>query len=323
VAYREWFEVRPGLRAMYHDAGHILGSASITLEETHNGSTKRIVFTGDIGRPNTPILRDPQPPPSGADLVISESTYGDRDHAPVDETEDKLCAIFDRTFKRGGRVIIPAFALGRTQTLMVALRNLQRVGRLPTVPVYVDSPLACNATDIFMRHPECYDKESMETLRKEGSLFALDGYACLREASDSKALNRKKEPSIIIAASGMCEAGRILHHLENNMEDSRNTILIVGYQAENTLGRKLVEGWKEVKVYGMERQVRAEVAVLNGMSAHAGQSEMRGYLNGCRPQGPVFLVHGERTRQETFKTHLLSQGYPDVRIPAAGDVFQV
>ena len=323
VAYREWFEVRPGLRAMYHDAGHILGSASITLEENFNGSTKRIVFTGDVGRPDTPILRDPEPPPSGADVVISESTYGDRDHAPVEETEDKLQAVFERTFKRMGRVIIPAFALGRTQSLMVALRNLQQAGRLPHVPVYVDSPLACNATDIFARHPECYDKESMEIIKRDGSLFALDGYACLREASDSKALNHKREPSIIIAASGMCEAGRILHHLENNMEDERNTILIVGYQAENTLGKKLVDGWKTVRVYGMERHVRAEVVVLNGMSAHAGQAELSNYLNGCRPHGPVFLVHGDPARQQVFKAHLTSKGYPDIRMPVAGDTFQV
>ena len=323
VNYREWFEVRPGLRAFYHDTGHILGSASITLEEKFNGMTKRLVFTGDIGRADSPILRDPEPPSAGADAVISESTYGDRDHPPQEELEGKLLSLLDRTFKRGGRVIIPAFALGRTQSLMVALRNLQRQDKLPMVPVYVDSPLACNATDVFSRHPECYDRDSMEVLRKEGSLFALDGYSCLRDASDSKALNHRKEPSIIIAASGMCEAGRILHHLENNIEDTRNTILIVGYQAEHTLGRKLVEGMKEVRIYGMTRQVKAEVAVINGFSAHAGQSELRSYLEQCRPNGPIFLVHGDPPKQAVFKKHLMDHGFTEPRIPVVGDTYQL
>jgi metallo-beta-lactamase family protein len=305
--YREWFEVVPGLYAYYTDAGHILGSATVTIEERIDGGRKRISFTGDIGRPNSPILRDPEPFPAGADVVLPE----------------ELRKVVYRTIARGGKVLIPAFALGRTQVIMYALRELQKNNKLPEVPVYVDSPLASGATEIFARHPECYDSEAERNLHTDGSIFAIDGFTATRSSEDSKALNDKREPCIIIAASGMCEAGRILHHLDHGLHDPRNTILIVGFQAEHTLGRRLVDKVEIVKVFGREHAVRAEVVVLNGFSAHGGQSEMLGFLDKCRPQGPVFLVHGDEVRATAFQTCLKSHGFPDVRIPTQGEEFKV
>lgn len=317
--YRQWFQVLPGLRAYFTDAGHILGSATITLEEQTPTGVKRLAFTGDIGRPASPILRDPEPPPEGADLMLSESTYGDRDHEPQSELPEELRKVIYQTIARGGKVIIPAFALGRTQTLMYALRGLQRAGKLPDVPVYVDSPLAHGATEATARHPECYDAEAEEFLYDDGSIFSLAGYVEVRSSEDSKKLNDRREPCVIIAASGMCEAGRIVHHLDHGLGDARNTILIVGFQAEHTLGRRLVEKQEIVKVFGREKTVRAEVKVLNGFSAHAGRSEMSEFLKKCAPRGPLFLVHGDEPRCLAFQQHLHANGFPDVRIPTVGE----
>ena len=233
--YREWFEVRPGLRAIYHDAGHILGSASVLLEEQHGGKSTRMGFTGDVGRPSTPILKDPEPFGAGADVVLSESTYGDREHPPQEALGEELRKVLYRTIARRGKVMIPAFALGRTQALMYELYQLQERQKLPEVPVYVDSPLACGASEIFQRHPECYDAKARGIFREEGSLFAIDGYRCVIAAEESKKLNDSHEPCVIVAASGMCEAGRILHHFSHGLGYERNTVLIVGFQAEHTL----------------------------------------------------------------------------------------
>jgi metallo-beta-lactamase family protein len=225
-----------------------------------------------------------------------------------------------QTIARGGKVLIPAFALGRTQSLMYALRGLQRAGKVPDVPIYVDSPLAHGATLATARHPdECYDVEAEEFHDDDGSIFSLDGYVEVRSSDDSKKLNEKREPCVIIAASGMCEAGRILHHLDHNLHDPRNTILIVGFQAEHTLGRRLVEKREIVKVFGRERQLRAEVKVLNGFSAHAGRSEMTDFLKKSSPRGPIYLVHGDEPRCTAFQQHLTGEGFPDVRIPNVGD----
>jgi metallo-beta-lactamase family protein len=321
--YGEWFAVTPGVRAIFNDAGHILGSASVLLEESTNGRRRRLGFTGDLGRPQTPILRDPAPFAAGADAVITESTYGNKDHAPQSELPEALRRVIYQTIARGGRLLIPAFAVGRTQAVLYALRGLQKAGKLPDVPVYVDSPLAQGATEIFLRHPECYDEEADKVLADDGALFALQGYVPTRTKEESQALNEKREPCIIIAASGMCEAGRILHHLRHGLGDPRNTVLIVGFQAENTLGRRLIDGNKLVRVFGQELEVRAEVLSLNGFSAHAGQSELHQYLDRCRPAGPLFLVHGERTRVEAFKTFMDKQGFPDVRMPAVGEEYKL
>jgi metallo-beta-lactamase family protein len=321
--YREWFEVLPGLRACFHDAGHILGSASIVLEERTNGTAKRLAFTGDAGRPDSPILNDPEAFPAGADAVISECTYGDRDHPPQQELPEELRKVLYRTIARGGKVIIPAFAVGRTQTIMYAFHELRDAGKLPEVPVYVDSPLATGATEVFVRHPECYDAAAAAHLHDDGSIFAMNGFTATRSTEESKAINGRREPCVIIAASGMCEAGRILHHLDHNLSDPRCTVLIVGFQAENTLGRKLVDGVKTVRVFGQERQVCAEVEVLNGFSAHAGQSELAAHLERCRGTGPLFLVHGDEARATVFKSFMEGRGHNDVRIPAQGDEYTI
>jgi metallo-beta-lactamase family protein len=320
--YREWFPVTAGLRACFQDAGHILGSASITVEETLNGSRRRLAFTGDVGRPQTPILRDPEPLGRGADAVISESTYGNKDHQPQSELPDALRKVIYQTIARGGKVLIPAFAVGRTQAVLFALRQLQKADKLPEVPVYVDSPLAQAATEVFRRHKECYDQDADQVLRDDGALFALEGYVPTRTKEESQALNEKRDPCIIIAASGMCEAGRILHHLRHGLGNPRNTVLIVGFQAEHTLGRRLVEGQRMVRVFGQETEVRAEVLSLNGFSAHAGQSELLAHLDRSRPSGPVFLVHGDPARTEAFKQCLDSHHYPDVRVPTQGEAYK-
>ncbi|HYG74186.1 MAG TPA: MBL fold metallo-hydrolase [Planctomycetota bacterium] len=319
--YREWFEVLPGLRAYYTDAGHILGSATVTLEERSSAGIKRLAFTGDIGRPNSPILKDAEPFPAGCDVVLTESTYGDREHPPQAELPEELRKVLYQTIARGGKVIIPAFALGRTQTIMYALRELQKKGKLPEVPVYVDSPLATGATEIVSRHPECYDAHANKVLNDDGMLFAIDGFVATRSSEASRALNEQKGPFVVIAASGMCEAGRILHHLAHGVSDPRNTILICGFQAEHTLGRKLVERQRTVKVLGQEMTLRAEVVVLNGFSAHAGRSEMTTFLDKCRPHGPVFLVHGDEERCTAFQSHLKENGFSDVRIPSIAEEF--
>jgi metallo-beta-lactamase family protein len=320
--YREWFQVIPGVRAFFHDAGHILGSAAVTVEESVNGTSRRVCFTGDVGRPDTPILRDPEPFLPGADAVITESTYGNRDHAPQSELPEALRRVIYQTIARGGRVLIPAFAVGRTQAVLYALRQLQKAGKLPEVPVYLDSPLAQNATEVFRKHAECLDEPAAQVLKDDGVLFALEGYKNTRTKEESQALNEKREPCIILAGSGMCEAGRILHHLRHGLGDPRNTVLIVGFQAENTLGQRLVNGEKTVRIFGQETAVRAEVLSLNGFSAHAGQHELLAYLDRARPAGPAFLVHGEASRIAAFKTFLDGQGFPDVRIPAAGDTYK-
>jgi metallo-beta-lactamase family protein len=216
-------------------------------------------------------------------------------------------------------VIIPSFAVGRTQAVLFALRQLQTSGKLPEVPVFVDSPLAQGATEIFKRHAECYDEAAEKVLKDDGALFAVEGFVATRTKEDSQRLNERREPCIIIAASGMCEAGRILHHLRHNLANDHNTVLIVGFQAEHTLGRRLVDGNKFVKVFGLEMPVRAEVVSLNGFSAHGGQSEMYAHLDRSRPHGPLFLVHGEDSRIEAWKAFLDGKGFPDVRIPNAGD----
>jgi metallo-beta-lactamase family protein len=253
--------------------------------------------------------------------LITESTYGDREHPPQVELPDELRKVLYATIARGGKVIIPAFALGRTQTLMFTLRALQKEGKVPEVPIYVDSPLAHGATEVTARHPECYDTEASAYHDGEGSIFEIEGYTAVRSKEDSMKLNEKREPCVIIAASGMCEAGRILHHLDHGLHDARNTVLIVGFQAEHTLGRRLVEKKEIVKVFGREKIRRAEVVVLNGFSAHAGRSEMTTFLDKCRPRGPVYLVHGDEQRCTAFQTHLNGQGFTDVRIPQVGEVF--
>ena len=290
------------------DAGHVLGSAIVLLEVDDDGEQKRIVFTGDLGRSKLPILRDPQVP-SGATTLICESTYGDRRHPPVTETADQ-----------------PSFALERAQEVILALKRLRREGRVPLVPVYVDSPLTVDITQVFRLHPECYDHEARKLLQGGDSPFDFAGLRYVQSVEESKALDARAEPCVIISASGMCEAGRILHHLKATVEDTRNTIVIVGFQAQHTLGRRIVERRPRVRIFGVERALAAEVAVLEGFSAHADRDGLTAFAEAVRERGSlreIFLVHGEPPAQESLRTQLLERGFPTVRIPARGEIARV
>ncbi|MCB9850107.1 MAG: MBL fold metallo-hydrolase [Phycisphaerales bacterium] len=321
-AYNRWFHVVEGVRGQFIEAGHMLGSAGVLLEITENeGKTVRVFFTGDVGRWGVPILRDPQPIPP-CDYIISESTYGGRTSPPVADMKAPLRDAVKRTIARRGKVIIPAFSVGRTQTLLYNLNMLFNEGELSPIPVYVDSPLAINATDVFKMHPECYDRDARTFFREVGHLLSGPNVHFIRETEGSKALNRRRTPCVVIAASGMCEAGRILHHLKHGVNKVRNTIMIVGYQAMHTLGRRIVERVPEVKIYGRMYDLKAEVVVLNGFSSHADANELRRHLaprasenRGC------FLVHGEPDQSEKLRATLKGDGYRNVHLPERGAEF--
>jgi metallo-beta-lactamase family protein len=319
--YSRTFKVAPGVRASFVDAGHILGSASVILECTEGTTSRRLIFSGDVGRWGLPIIRDPQPPKGGADLVIMESTYGDRDHPPFTDMRERLAAIVTATAAKGGRVIIPAFAVGRVQEVVYDLHALAREKKMPAIPIYIDSPLAVEATSVFGMHPEVFDRtEGLVQMVQDLFRFELVHYT--RDVSESKALNMQRGPMIVIAPSGMCEAGRILHHLANGASDPRNTILIVGFQAEHTLGRRIVERREQLRIFGDEIPLRARVEVLNGYSAHADRRELGRWIDGVRGGAkqppPVWLVHGEPPAQEAIAGQLRGDGY-EVHIPAPGD----
>jgi len=311
VPYNKPFDVVPGVQGTYVDAGHILGSASVILDCTEKGVTKRLVFSGDIGRSGLAIIRDPVNP-AGADAVIMESTYGNRDHESVDGARAHLAEVIRNTAARGGRVLIPAFAVGRTQELLYSLNSLQREGAIPSIPVYVDSPLAIDTTTVFEMHPETFD-QSEDMIRKVKELFEFPLLHFTRDVEESKAINSAKGPMIVIAASGMMEAGRILHHLANGAADPRNTILVVGFQAEHTLGRRIVEKQPVLKIFGDEVPLRANVEVINGYSAHADRGELTAWINKVKAMspklGPVWLVHGEPEAQDELKTALTAKGF--------------
>jgi metallo-beta-lactamase family protein len=316
VPYNKPFDVVPGVRATYVDAGHILGSASVVLDCTEGNVTKRLVFSGDIGRSGLAIIRDPVTPPD-ADAVIMESTYGNRDHESVEGAKAQLAEVIRKTAARGGRVLIPAFAVGRTQEMLYNLNALFREGAIPPIPVYVDSPLAIDATTVFEMHPEDFD-QSEDMVKKVKDLFDFPLLHFTRDVEESKAINTAKGPMIVIAASGMMEAGRILHHLANGASDPRNTILVVGFQAEHTLGRRIVEKQPMLKIYGDEIPLRAEVEVINGYSAHADRTELTRWIDQVKTTsprlGPVWLVHGEADVQDEYRTALTTKGF-DVSCP--------
>jgi len=319
IPYDTPFDVAPGIRATFVEAGHILGSASVVLECREGSTSRRIVFSGDVGRWGLPIIRDPEPP-LGADVVIMESTYGNRDHPPVDSMPDRLGEIVRETAARGGRVLIPSFAVGRSQEILYDLHRLTRANAIPPIPIVLDSPLAIAATGVFAANPDAFDRgEELVTAVRD--IFDFGQLEFARDATESKALNARHGPMIIIAASGMAEAGRILHHLANGAGDQRNTILIVGFQAEHTLGRRIVERRPTLKIYGDEVPLRAHVEVLNGYSAHADRNELRRWLDvvrGTRENLPVHLVHGEPAAQQALAESLGADGYV-VNVPARGE----
>lgn len=309
--YGDWFEVLPGIRARYTDAGHILGSASIVVEATENGKKKTLVFSGDIGRWGLPIIRDPAPPTDAADAVIMESTYVNRDHESVAGAQAHLARVVRETAAKGGRVLIPAFAVGRAQELVYDLHRLVRAGEIPSVPVVIDSPMATLATAAFEHNTDLFD-QTEAPVREIEKLFRYDLLSFTNNTNESKALNARVGPLIIIAGSGMCEGGRILHHLAHGASNSRNTILIVGFQAEHTLGRRIVEKRPIIKVFGDEVELRANVEILNGYSAHADRTELTHWLSAVRKTSPslkdVYLVHGEASAQDALAARLAQEG---------------
>lgn len=319
--YYRPFQVTPGITAVFHDAGHILGSAIVRLDITENGQDRSIVFSGDLGRPHLPIIRDPDRVEVD-DVLIIESTYGDRTHEQLDAASGRLASLVHLLVQRQGKLIIPAFAVGRTQDIVYELMQLLREGKIPEVPVYVDSPLAINVTEVFGRHPECYDAGIREVLAGPGDPFGLHKMHYLRDVRDSMALNTAPGPCIIISASGMMEAGRVLHHLRNSVEDPRNAILIVGFQAENTLGRRLLRGDKVVNIFGEPHPVRAEIFVMNEYSAHADRDELHTWFNANHgTPREVFVVHGEEEQSQAFAERLAKETQARVHVPLPHEAF--
>lgn len=328
VGYYRFFTAAEGMRCKYLEAGHILGSAQVEMDiERKNGGTTRLVFSGDIGRGESALLRPPEIP-SDTDILIMECTYGNRDSPPAKDLRNELKEIVARVAARHGKVIIPAFSVGRTQDIVFQLNQLFNEGALPRIPIWVDSPLSANVTEIFRNHPECFNREVRDTLMKDDDVFGFETLRYTRNVEESKALNDVTEPCVIISASGMCENGRILHHLSNSVENANNLILIVGYQAENTLGRKIVERQSRLRIFGEEHQLRAEVKVLNGFSGHADASELRDYAFRVQARSAgrlkkVFLVHGEIEPAEALAEYLRNSLELEVEIPERGQVFEV
>lgn len=305
-------KIAPGVTLTFKDAGHMLGSAFVVLDIEDQEAKRhlRLVFSGDLGRKGIPIIRDPQTI-DGADVLILESTYGDRLHPPYEDDTKRMERIIVETYKRGGSIIVPAFAVGRTQQLVYMLHQLSRSGDIPRMPIFVDSPLAIDVTAAFRLHPECYDEEIRDFMTSANGRvdpFGFDELTYTRSVDQSKKLNFLREPAIIIAASGMAEAGRILHHLRNHVEDPRTTVLIVGWQAEHTLGRRLVEKVPEVRIFGEMYQNRAQVETLNGFSGHADRDELLAWV-GAMDRKPLrtFLVHGEPGAQLALADALKAQ----------------
>jgi metallo-beta-lactamase family protein len=310
-------EVAPGFRYRTYEAGHMLGATSMVIE----ADGVRLAFSGDVGRKHLPILRDPVSP-DPVDYLIMESTYGDRFHNPVSHVSEKLAAVVNRTAGRGGKIIVPSFAVGRTQQLVMLLHQLMDAHQIPSIPIYVDSPLAVNVTEVFRKHPECYDEETRQFLSDGQDPFGFSRLRYIRDVNESKSLNGMHGPFLVIAASGMCEAGRILHHLRNNIEDPRNTVLITGFQAEYTLGRKILNGDREVPIFGEPMPLRAEVVSLDELSGHADQREL---IEWMRPLASrlkkVFLVHGELSQGAALAEVIRKEFKLDVQQPSRGHSF--
>jgi metallo-beta-lactamase family protein len=326
LEYNKSTEIFPGVNLTFQDAGHILGSASILLEIEENDHKKiRLGFTGDIGRPVMPLIRTPDLL-RDLDLLIMESTYGNRIHADPKEAEEELAQIVRECFDRKGKIIIPAFAVGRTQLLVYVLHKLFDQNRIPELPIYVDSPLAVEATNIFRNHPECFDRETYRVfIQNKEDPFGFSRLIYISSVEQSKELNDKNEPMIIISASGMAEGGRILHHLANNIQNKKNLILFVGYAAENTLARKLMEGMKKVNIFGEEHSVKCHIRTMDYFSAHADQKELLDYLrlNPINILKNIFLVHGDEDQAIPLKEKILRKRYKNVDFPASGEKFLI
>ncbi len=323
VPYGKDFEPMPGVVGRFVDAGHILGSAAVHLTLRADGRETKLGFTGDLGRRDVPILRDPEPL-GDVDWYMSESTYGDRDHDDAENVAGKLKDVVVRAVARRGKVIIPAFAVGRTQVILYLLGRLREAGKIPTVPIYVDSPMAVAATKVFERHSEVFDDEARALLRRHSPLVEGSQVSFIADTEQSRALNSLDGSAVIISASGMCEAGRILHHLAHHAPDPRNIVLFVGYQAEHTLGRRIVEGERDVKIYGEKTHIGAEVQSIEGLSAHADRRGLLAYAKTLsRAPKRAFLVHGEDEKVAALAKFMTDGGLPDVVGPRPGEWFRL
>ncbi|NQT83895.1 MBL fold metallo-hydrolase [bacterium] len=323
VPYDTKREVVPGLEITFHDAGHILGSAVTAIDLKEKGNSARLLFTGDLGRKKMPILRDPEVV-HNVDYLITESTYGDRLHPPREDVKGALRELVSETAERRSRLLIPAFSVGRTQQVVYFLRELYAAGEIPHIPVFLDSPLSSRATDVYEKHDECYDAEALRIVLEGDEPFTFRGLKYTADVEDSKALNHAEGPVIIISASGMCEGGRILHHLLHIIEDARNAILFVGYQAENTLGRRIVEHRKPIRIFGDEYRLRAKVYSINGLSAHADRNELLDYFKQMGPKvSRCYVVHGEMDQAKPFSEAIRDLGVKDVQIPQRGQTVEL
>ena len=321
VPYEMPMTVAPGITSTFQNAGHVLGSAMIDLQCQDSGSTKRVLFSGDIGRRRMPILRDPWEPRE-ADIVMMEATYGDRDHDPIEGVDAKLGAIVRDTVERGGKIVIPSFALERAQEVIYALKRLEMANAIPEVPVFVDSPLTVNITEVFRLHTGEFDEQFQAVMDAAGDPFQLRRIRYIRTVENSMELNDLHGPAIIISAAGMCEHGRILHHLRNHCSDPRNTILIIGFQAKNTLGRRIVERQRYIRIFGLKHELNAKVHVMNEFSAHAGRSELIDFALRFKDKAEqVLLVHGEPKALESLKAGLAEHGMTNVHVQVEGEPY--
>lgn len=325
IQYNTATEIFPGIILTYQDAGHILGSAGILLEIEEEGKKIRFGFSGDIGRPEMPIIHDPDYL-RDLDVLIMESTYGNRIHTHSDEVEEEVAKVVREVFDRKGKIIIPAFAVGRTQLLVYVLHKLFDQNRIPEIPIYVDSPLALNATKVFREHPECFDRETNRIFLESGAdPFGFGRLKYISTVDQSKELNDIKDPMVIISASGMAEGGRILHHLANNIGNPNNLVLFVGYAAEHTLARKIMDGMEKVNILGEEHSVKCQIKTMDYFSGHADQNELIDYLrlNPTKKLKNIFLVHGEEEQALPLKEKILQKGYKNVDFPLSEEKFVI
>ena len=319
--YESWIRVNDQVEVLFRDAGHILGSSNVTLRIIENGEEKLVGFTGDIGRPDRPILKDPVPLPE-VDYLIMESTYGDRLHESNPEQSERFLKIIEETcLEKKGKLIIPAFSIGRTQEIVYMLDKMSTAGALPRIPVYVDSPLAINATQIFSSHPECFDREMHEYLLIDSNPFGFNDLHYTRTVKSSKAINENPNPGIVISASGMMTAGRIRHHMFNHIENPKNTFLMVGYCSPITPCAALKRGEETITIFGEQKMINADIERMDSFSAHADQKEMIDYISNQKQRvKKTILVHGEYDAQKHFKKKLNQEGYKDVHIPDMREV---
>lgn len=322
-SYDHTFKLTDSISLVLRDAGHVLGSAMPVLNVDDRGRKISICYTGDIGRPNMPIIRNPHLV-TDSEILIIESTYGNRLHKDINNVKDRLISVINKTVSNGGKLLVPSFALERTQELIYLLHELKLSKSIPDFPIFVDSPLAIDATSIFRIHPECFDKETIALMRSVDDPFGFRGLRYVSSVEESKSLNRIKTPLMIIAGSGMAEAGRILHHLKNNIGDPKNTVLIVGWQAQNTLGRKISERWPEVPIFGEKYKLRCDVEIFYEFSAHADRNDLLRWVSAGKDRWQkIFVVHGEETSSLEFADALRETGVRDVVVPEYGQSFDV